>query len=171
MIENRPAHLFLLVGSERKGRTGSASWDGWSTLPKIFELLGSCLISCQDFYPWSDCENGQRKISEHLPAGRNCYFLSFKCDFWFPFHPHIESSIITAVSVSHSSLFDFPINWEAVLLPFVALVSLVPPISQSWDPAKSQSQSVLYKVRMCLHSYKHEDMIKTCFRRGEDTCV
>lgn len=34
----------------------------------------------------------------------------------------------------------------------------------NWDLAKSQSHSVLHKARMCLHSYKHEDMIKTCFR-------
>lgn len=70
--------------------------------------------------------------------------------------------------VTHPSLYYFPIKREAVWFPFVALV---PPIFQRWDPAKFQSQSVLYKVRMCLNSYKHEDMIETCLRRGENMCV
>lgn len=43
---------------------------------------------------------------------------------------------------------------------------------QCWDLAKFQSQGVLLKLRMCLHSYKQDDMIKTCFKRGRgDLCA
>lgn len=96
-------------------------------------------------------------------------FLSFKWNWLLiSFSPTKRKFYYYSSLVSHLSLFDFTISRDAVLFPFVALISLVLPISQLWDSAKFQSQCVLYKVRMCLHSYKHEDMIKTCFRTGKN---
>lgn len=83
----------------------------------------------------------QQQISEYLSAGSNCCFLSFKL-LWLliSLSPTYRKFHYYLSLVSHPSLLDFPINREAVLFPFVALVSLVPPISQRWDSARFQSQ-------------------------------